>query len=60
MSRSIWKGPFVQTSLRKKIGRAKEYIADPTKKGRVRITTTSRSSTILEDFIGLTFAIIFL
>jgi small subunit ribosomal protein S19 len=57
MSRSIWKGPFVQTSLRKKIGRAKDYIADPTKKGRVRIKTTSRSSTILEDFIGLTFLV---
>ena len=57
MSRSIWKGPFVQTSLRKKINRAKEYIADPTKKGRVRIKTTSRSSTILEDFIGLTFLV---
>ena len=25
MARSIWKGPFVQTSLRKKINRAKEY-----------------------------------
>ena len=57
MSRSIWKGPFVQTSLRKRIIRAKKYLEDPTKNGRVRITTTSRSSTILEDFIGLTFAV---
>jgi len=57
MSRSIWKGPFVQTSLRKKVNRAKDYIADPTKKGRVRIKTTSRGSTILEDFIGLTFLV---
>ena len=57
MSRSIWKGPFVQTSLRKRINRAKKYLEDPTKNGRVRITTTSRSSTILEDFIGLTFAV---
>jgi len=57
MSRSIWKIPFVQMSLRKKIDRAKDYIADPTKKGRVLVKTTSRSSTILEDFIGLTFLV---
>lgn len=56
MSRSIWKGPFVQISLRKKISRAQDYI-DSAKKGRVRIKTTSRSSTILKDFIGLTFLV---
>ena len=57
MSRSIWKGPFVQRSLRKKVERAKLVIADPNKKGRVRIKTMSRSSTILKDFIGLTFLV---
>ena len=57
MSRSIWKGPFVQKSLRKKVERAKLIIADPNKKGRIRIKTTSRSSQILEEFIGLTFLV---
>ena len=57
MSRSIWKVPFVQTSLRKRINRAKEYLSGPMLKGRVRIQTTSRSSTISEDSIGLTFLV---
>lgn len=57
MSRSIWKGPFVQKSLRKKVERAKLVIADPNKKGRVRIKTMARSSQILEEFIGLTFLV---
>jgi len=32
MSRSIWKGPFVQTSLRKRIIRAKKISRRPYKK----------------------------
>ena len=57
MSRSIWKGPFVETTLRKKIKRAQDYFKDPTTKGRVTIVTTSRCSTILEDYVGLRFLV---
>jgi small subunit ribosomal protein S19 len=53
----MWKSPFVQKSLRKKVERAKLIIADPNKKGRVRIKTMARNSQILEDFIGLTFLV---
>ena len=51
MSRSIWKGPFVQRSLRKKVERAKLVIADPNKKGRVRIKTMARSYKLLKNLL---------
>lgn len=45
MARSVWKGPFVELSLLKKVE------AGP--KGPIR--TWSRRSTILPQFVGLTF-----
>ena len=51
MARSIWKGPFVEPSLLKKAEATQE-------KGGGRggpIKTWSRRSTILPQFVGLTF-----
>ena len=52
MARSIKKGPFVDTYLYKKAEEAKKNT-----KGNTVIKTWSRRSTILPDFIGLTFAV---
>ena len=49
MARSIWKGPFVELSLLKKAESAQE------KGGRAPIKTWSRRSTVLPQFVGLTF-----
>ena len=49
MARSVWKGPFVELSLLKKAQTAQETNA------RAPIKTWSRRSTILPDFVGLTF-----
>jgi small subunit ribosomal protein S19 len=49
MARSIWKGPFVELSLLKKA----EAAQDTSK--RAPIKTWSRRSTILPQFVGLTF-----
>ena len=51
MSRSVWKGPFVDGYLLKKAD-ASRAAARPTP-----IKTWSRRSTILPDFIGLTFQV---
>ena len=51
MSRSIWKGPFVDNTLLKKAVAVKK-----TGKREV-IKTWSRKSTIIPDFIGLTFGV---
>jgi len=49
LSRSIWKGPYVDNTLLKKANGIQ-------KSGkRQAIKTWSRASTILPDFIGLTF-----
>ena len=51
MARSVWKGPFVELSLLKKAEAAQD-------KGGGRgapIKTWSRRSTILPQFVGLTF-----
>ncbi len=51
MARSIWKGPFVDGYLLKKVQEA-------TKSGsRTAIKTWSRRSTILPQFVGLNFAV---
>ena len=51
MTRSIWKGPFVDGDLLKKAEKVKAS-------GRhEQIKTWSRRSTILPDFVGLTFAV---
>ncbi len=49
MARSVWKGPFVELSLLKKA----ETAQDNSK--RTPIKTWSRRSTILPQFVGLTF-----
>ena len=49
MARSVKKGPFVDSYLSKK--------ADRAKKDKKPIKTWSRRSTIVPDFVGLTFAV---
>jgi small subunit ribosomal protein S19 len=51
MARSVWKGPFVDLHLLKKAETAQEAGA------RAPIKTWSRRSTILPQFVGLTFAV---
>ena len=51
MTRSVWKGPFVEESLIKKV---EKYKRDPHKKP---IKTWSRKSTIIPDFVGVSFLI---
>ena len=51
MARSVWKGPFVEESLIKKVDKQKN---DPSKKP---IKTWSRKSTIIPDFVGSSFLI---
>ena len=51
MSRSVWKGPFVDGYLLKKAEAASES------KKREVIKTWSRRSTILPNFVGLTFQV---
>ena len=53
MSRSLKKGPFVDLSLMKKALAAQEEGS----KGNKVIKTWSRRSTIVPEFIGLTFAV---
>ena len=53
MARSLKKGPFVDPSLRKKV----EKFQKETNKGGKIIKTWSRRSTIVPEFIGLTFAV---
>ena len=51
MSRSIWKGPFVEPSLLTKVEKMKNAtIKQP-------IKTWSRKSTIIPEFIGVSFLI---
>ena len=51
MARSVWKGPFVDLHLLKKAQTAQEA------GGNKPIKTWSRRSTILPDFVGLTFSV---
>jgi small subunit ribosomal protein S19 len=51
MARSVWKGPFVDLHLLKKAESAQETNA------RGAIKTWSRRSTILPQFVGLTFSV---
>ena len=50
MARSVWKGPFVDLSLLKKVEAAQEKGGT----GQV-IKTWSRRSTIMPQFVGITF-----
>ena len=51
MARAVWKGPFVEESLMKKVDKQKN---DP---GKKPIKTWSRKSTIIPDFVGVSFLI---
>ena len=51
MSRSVWKGPFVDPSLLKKVEKLKST-SNPTP-----IKTWSRKSTIIPEFVGISFLI---
>ena len=51
MSRSVWKGPFVDITLIKKA----EKISESGRKEVIK--TWSRRSTILPQFVGLTFGV---
>jgi len=51
MARAVWKGPFVEESLMKKVDKYK------TDAKKIPIKTWSRKSTIIPDFIGLSFLI---
>ena len=51
MARSVWKGPFVEGSLIKKAEKARGSVRSEV------IKTWSRRSTILPQFVGLTFGV---
>ena len=51
MSRSVWKGPFVDPSLIKKVEKQKNQGST------TPIKTWSRKSTIIPEFIGISFLI---
>ena len=51
MARSVWRGPFVEPSLIKKVELLKG------KSNPAPIKTWSRKSTILPDFVGVSFLI---
>tara|TARA_B100001173_G_C15556671_1_gene366194 strand:+ start:47 stop:406 length:360 start_codon:yes stop_codon:yes gene_type:complete len=51
MSRSVWKGPFVDPSLLKKVEKLKSQSRP------LPIKTWSRKSTIIPEFIGVSFLI---
>jgi|TARA_B100001093_G_C26523299_1_gene882692 small subunit ribosomal protein S19 len=51
MARSVWKGPFVHPSLLKKVDKQKD------KTDKRPIKTWSRNSTIIPDFVGVSFLI---
>lgn len=51
MPRSVSKGPYVEAKLVEKVDRARRSGS------RVAIKTWSRASTIIPDFVGVTFAV---
>jgi small subunit ribosomal protein S19 len=51
MARSVWKGPFIEKSLLKKVEEARKAGKNTV------IKTWSRRSTILPNMIGLTFGV---
>ena len=52
MARSVWKGPFVHPSLLKKVDRLKDQTGH-----KKPIKTWSRNSTIIPDFVWVSFMI---
>ena len=51
MSRAVWKGPFVDPSILKKIEKNKDF------SNKKPIKTWSRKSTIIPDFVGYSFLV---
>ena len=51
MARSIWKGPYFDITLYKKVKKSKE------ENSKSPIKTWSRRSTIIPDFVGLTISV---
>ena len=51
MARSVWKGPYFDITLFKKVKKSKE------ENSKSPIKTWSRRSTILPQFVGLTFGV---
>ena len=51
MARAVWKGPFVEESLIKKVEKLKN------ESNKKPIKTWSRKSTIIPDFVGVSFLI---
>ncbi|MBM3644572.1 MAG: 30S ribosomal protein S19 [Alphaproteobacteria bacterium] len=51
MARSVWKGPFVDGHLLKKVEKARQTVRSEV------VKTWSRRSTILPQFVGLTFGV---
>ena len=51
MARSVWKGPFIEKSLLKKVEEARKESKNTV------IKTWSRRSTILPNMVGLTFGV---
>ena len=51
MSRSVWKGPYFDITLYKKVKKSKE------ENSKSPIKTWSRRSTIIPDFVGITLSV---
>ena len=51
MARSVWKGPYFDITLYKKVKKSKE------KNSKSPIKTWSRRSTIIPDFVGVTLSV---
>ena len=51
MARSVWKGPYFDVTLSKKVKKSKE------ESSKSPIKTWSRRSTIIPDFVGVTISV---
>jgi len=51
MARSVWKGPYFDVTLYKKVKKSKE------ENSKSPIKTWSRRSTIIPDFVGITLSV---
>ena len=51
MSRSVWKGPYFDITLFKKVKKSKE------ENSKSQIKTWSRRSTVIPDFVGVTISV---
>ena len=51
MARSVWKGPYFDITLFKKVKKSRE------EKSKSHIKTWSRRSTVIPDFVGVTISV---